>query len=113
MQPVQLIYCIIIIIFICLLGSYVSRAFQNLHTRHARDPTESINREKVIHRDYMLEIESAFRRNGTCLHLQETDRCCKTIKATEGSACGVVLSDVMLVMDIPEYDLQVLCDDAN
>lgn len=61
----------------------------------------------------MMEIESNFRRNGVCHHLEQTGSSCKAIKAKESSECDDVECDVILVMDKHEYDMHVLCDNAR
>lgn len=44
--------------------------FKQFYDKFAREAKESMTTAKRIHRDYMLEIEKTFRRNGFCHHLE-------------------------------------------
>src|SRR6218665_1735718 len=74
----------------------------------SRKANENMTIAERIHRDYMLEIERTFRRNGICHHLEYISDSDEAVK--KRTADDDVEFDVMMVIDRHEYDLQVFHD---
>lgn len=82
--------------------------FKQFYDKFAREAKESMTTAKRIHRDYMLEIEKTFRRNGFCHHLEYMSNSGEAVR--EKMADDDTNFDVLMVIDRHEYDLQVLHD---
>ena len=67
---------------------------------------ENMTIAERIRRDYMLEIERTFRRNGICHHLEYISDSGEAVKDADDD----VEFDVMMVVDRHEYEIQVFHD---